>query len=168
MSTSRFTTLTHALSAATTRRDVSRGLAVLPLVGVLTSRPGGGEAKGRKRKKHKKKGNDQTPPPSDQCLTMVNGAVCGNGGCLVCLGGVCAPNPQNDAPCGADGTGRCYSGTCNELPTCNGFDSFCLPGDTTCCNGPCLFGVCGFAAAGVPCKQALDCISGTCTGYRCQ
>jgi hypothetical protein len=174
MNTSRLTALAQSLTAPSTRRDLSRGLAGLTLVGVLTSRTGGDEVEARKhkkRKKHKTKQKDPStllPPPPNRCVAMIDGAPCGNAGCLVCLNEVCSPNPQNDGTCGADGAGRCYFGTCNPLPNCSGSDTFCFAEDTICCSGQCMGGACGFAAAGAQCKRAFDCLSGSCIGYRCQ
>jgi hypothetical protein len=50
MNANRFTALAQSLTAAATRRDLSRGLAGLALSGVLTSRPGRAEVEARKRK----------------------------------------------------------------------------------------------------------------------
>lgn len=174
MNASRFTAFAQTLTSPTTRRSVSRGLAGLTFVGMLTSRPGGAEVEARKRKKRKKHKNRRQnsptppPPPPEMCVAMIDGAPCGNGGCLVCLNEVCSPNPQNDGMCGADGTGRCSFGSCNPRPTCTGTEAMCPAGDASCCSGRCGGGACGLAGPGAQCKRGEDCTTGSCIGYRCR
>ena len=73
---------------------------------------------------------------------------------------------RDNAPCRTNG--RCLDGRCKRRPTCRGSGEPCAGGPTTdCCSGVCSE-FCGTGAAGRPCHDDGDCISGVCIGYRCR
>ncbi len=165
-----FDTLARSVSEPSSRRGLLGGFAALAL-----GLGGAGlhdTTTARKKRKHKRKNEqkDSTtlPPSFDRCVAMIDGAPCGNYGCLVCLNEVCSPNPLNDGSCGADGTGRCSFGSCNPRPTCTGTEAMCPAGDASCCSGRCGGGACYLAVPGALCKRGEDCTTGSCIGYRCR
>ena len=138
------------------------------------------------KKKHLKHGDTlgdcpaTTPPPPAFCASEPDGAPCGF--CRTCQGGVCQADPtQNEGSCGSDGTGLCWNGTCNSVPSCSArygpcqtVADCCSGGSTnvptTCPQDGAEAHTCrGRSDTGQPCHDSTHCWSGaSCIAYVCR
>ena len=77
----------------------------------------------------------------------------------------CAGKEENDI-CGKNG--RCFRGDCVARPTCLGNNERCTD-NAECCTNAChpAYFHCVESLPGEPCFTNLDCLEGTCSGYRC-
>jgi hypothetical protein len=144
MDAHRFDRFTRALTLASTRRQVTRGLAGLAFGGAIWSTP----TAARKKK------------PKKSC-----------GPCRVKKRGKCKGSRPSETPCKGDG--RCFAGTCIPKPACLGYASDCSnAGSGPCCSGTCLAGiVCGYGGPESTCLSDLDCEAAqglSCVAFRCR
>ena len=150
MDANRFADLLRPLTTVLSRRSLTRALAAL---GIGAAAPSTGEAKRCPPCRKKQNGKCRKKKP--------DGTRCGD--CRACRNGRCVPDEElDDAACGRDG--KCLAGICNEKPDCSGAGETCAP--KPCCSAACSE-FCLAGDVGRPCLDGQDCISGSCSGYRC-
>jgi hypothetical protein len=148
MDVSRVAHVVRAVPAAVSRRHLARGIAGLPLGGILGSLLSDGAMA-------KKRGRSPCPP----CQRKRKKAPVFHPKCQI-------DSTLNQQSCLGDG--KCWEGVCVPRPKCLGHGSFCVGTSIGCCSLICTR-VCEAGAFGSNCLESVDCATGlSCVSYQCR